>query len=61
MADSLEIEHLLHTAPLLLNLHAFIEHMKDINQLNEAQTFKMIINAIDLAETNEDLIAIISK
>ena len=29
------------------NDKAFIEHMKDINQLNEAQTFKMIINAID--------------
>lgn len=40
------------------NDKAFIEHMKDINQLNEAQTFKMIINAIDLAETNEDLIAV---
>ena len=39
------------------NDKAFIEHMKDINQLNEAQTFKMII-AIDLAETNEDLIAV---
>ena len=40
------------------NDKAFIEHMKDINQLNEAQIFKMIINAIDLAETNEDLIAV---
>lgn len=40
------------------NDKTFIEHMKDINQLNEAQTFKMIINAIDLAETNEDLIAV---
>ena len=40
------------------NDKAFIEHMKDINQLNEAQTFKMIINAVDLAETNEDLIAV---
>ncbi|MCI2891748.1 dynamin family protein [Staphylococcus hominis] len=40
------------------NDKAFIEHMKDINQLNETQTFKMIINAIDLAETNEDLIAV---
>lgn len=40
------------------NDKAFIEHMKDINQLNEAQTFKMIINAVDLAETNDDLIAV---
>ncbi|MGW9857053.1 small GTP-binding protein [Staphylococcus hominis] len=37
---------------------AFIEHMKDINQLSEVQTFKMIINAVDLAETNEDLTAV---
>lgn len=37
----------------------FIEHMKAMNQLNENQAFKMIINATDLAETEEDLNAVI--
>ncbi|MDN6698553.1 MAG: dynamin family protein, partial [Staphylococcus equorum] len=37
----------------------FIEHMKEMNQLNENQAFKMIINATDLAETDEDLNAVI--
>lgn len=37
----------------------FIEHMKDMNQLNENQAFKMIINATDLAESEEDLNAVI--
>ncbi|MCU5745508.1 dynamin family protein [Staphylococcus sp. SQ8-PEA] len=36
----------------------FIEHMKDMNQLNENQAFKMIINATDLAESDEDLVAV---
>ncbi len=33
--------------------------MKAMNQLNENQAFKMIINATDLAETEEDLNAVI--
>ena len=33
--------------------------MKDMNQLNENQAFKMIINATDLAESEEDLNAVI--
>ncbi|MCG7339642.1 dynamin family protein [Staphylococcus sp. ACRSN] len=37
----------------------FIEHMKDMNQLNENQAFKMVVNATDLAETEEDLNAVI--
>ncbi|WP_437750291.1 dynamin family protein [Staphylococcus shinii] len=37
----------------------FIEHMKAMNQLNENQAFKMIINASDLAETEDDLNAVI--
>src|SRR5699024_6773672 len=37
----------------------FIEHVKEMNQLNENQAFKMIINATDLAETDEDLNAVI--
>ncbi|PHK49206.1 dynamin family protein [Staphylococcus edaphicus] len=37
----------------------FIEHMKEMNQLNDNQAFKMIINATDLAETEEDLNAVI--
>lgn len=37
----------------------FIEHMKEMNQLNENQAFKMIVNATDLAETEEDLNAVI--
>lgn len=37
----------------------FIEHMKAMNQLNENQAFKMIINATDLAETEDDLNAVI--
>ena len=36
----------------------FIEHMKDMNQLNENQAFKMIINATDLAESEDDLKAV---
>lgn len=36
----------------------FIEHMKDMNQLNENQAFKMIINATDLAESEDDLNAV---
>lgn len=40
------------------NDKAFIEHMKDMNQLNENQAFKMIINAVDLAESDEDLNAV---
>ncbi len=37
------------------NDKAFIEHMKDMNQLNENQAFKMVINAADLAESQDDL------
>lgn len=37
------------------NDKAFIEHMKDMNQLNENQAFKMIINAVDLAEDKQDI------
>ena len=33
--------------------------MKDMNQLNENQAFKMIINATDLAESEEDLNVVI--
>ncbi|PTF04646.1 dynamin family protein [Staphylococcus devriesei] len=40
------------------NDKAFIEHMKDMNQLNENQAFKMVINAIDLAENENDLNAV---
>ncbi|MEL0538736.1 dynamin family protein [Staphylococcus debuckii] len=40
------------------NDKAFIEYMKEMNQLNENQTFKMVINAVDLAETNNDLEAV---
>jgi small GTP-binding protein len=36
----------------------FIEHMKDMNQLNSNQAFKMVINAVDLAENNDDLTAV---
>lgn len=36
----------------------FIEHMKEMNQLNENQAFKMIINAVDLAENSDDLAAV---
>ena len=32
--------------------------MKDMNQLNENQAFKMIINAVDLAESEQDLDAV---
>ncbi|MDH5138676.1 dynamin family protein [Staphylococcus cohnii] len=38
----------------------FIEHMKEMNQLSENQAFKMIINATDLAETEEDLNVVIN-
>ncbi|MBC3079414.1 dynamin family protein [Staphylococcus capitis] len=37
------------------NDKAFIEHMKAMNQLNENQAFKMVINAVDLAENEDDL------
>ncbi len=37
----------------------FIEHMKEMNQLNDNQAFKMVVNATDLAETDEDLNAVI--
>ncbi|MCI2947531.1 dynamin family protein [Staphylococcus caledonicus] len=40
------------------NDKAFIEHMKDMNQLNENQAFKMVINAVDLAENENDLNAV---
>lgn len=40
------------------NDKAFIEHMKDMNQLNENQAFKMVINASDLAENVDDLEAV---
>ena len=33
----------------------FIEHMKEMNQLNENQAFKMVINAVDLAENSDEL------
>ncbi|MCH4459604.1 dynamin family protein [Staphylococcus haemolyticus] len=36
----------------------FIEHMKEMNQLNENQAFKMVINAVDLAENSDDLTAV---
>lgn len=64
-----ETEKILATADLILyvsyfnhaftdNDKAFIEHMKDMNQLIENQAFKMVINATDLAETEEDLAAV---
>ena len=28
--------------------------MKEMNQLNENQAFKMVINAVDLAENSDD-------
>ncbi|MCG7341941.1 dynamin family protein [Staphylococcus auricularis] len=37
----------------------FIEHMKQMNQLNENQAFKMVVNAVDLAESDEDKAAVI--
>lgn len=40
------------------NDKAFIEHMKVMNQLNENQAFKMVINAVDLAENEDDLNAV---
>lgn len=40
------------------NDKVFIEHMKDMNQLNENQAFKMVINAADLAESQDDLEAV---
>ena len=30
--------------------------MKEMNQLNENQAFKMVINAVDLAENSDDLV-----
>ncbi|UXR79230.1 dynamin family protein [Staphylococcus sp. IVB6227] len=64
-----ETEKILATADLILyvsyfnhaftdNDKAFIEHMKEMNQLIENQAFKMVINATDLAETPEDLAAV---
>ncbi|PWZ93764.1 dynamin family protein, partial [Staphylococcus pseudintermedius] len=55
-----ETEKILTTSDLILyvsyfnhaftdNDKAFIEHMKNINQLKEQQAFKMVINATDLA------------
>ena len=32
--------------------------MKEMNQLNENQAFKMVINAVDLAENSDDLAAV---
>lgn len=40
------------------NDKAFIEHLKAMNQLNENQAFKMVINAVDLAENEDDLNAV---
>lgn len=40
------------------NDKAFIEHMKAMNQLNENQAFKMVINAVDLAGNEDDLNAV---
>lgn len=40
------------------NDKAFIEHMKAMNQLNENQAFKMVLNAVDLAENEDDLNAV---
>ncbi|MEJ7179564.1 dynamin family protein [Staphylococcus capitis] len=40
------------------NDKAFIEHMKAMNQLNENQAFNMVINAVDLAENEDDLNAV---
>ncbi|REH98621.1 dynamin family protein [Staphylococcus felis] len=37
----------------------FIQHMKDMNQLLEQQAFKMVINATDLAESDNDKKAVI--
>lgn len=36
------------------NDKAFIEHMQQMNQLNDNQAFKMVINAVDLAESDDD-------
>lgn len=66
-----ETEKILTTSDLIIYVsyfnHAFtdndklfIEHMKDLNQLKEAQTFKMVVNAIDLAETVEDKEAVMN-
>lgn len=32
--------------------------MKEMNQLNENQAFKMVINAVDLSENSDDLAAV---
>ncbi|UXR68759.1 dynamin family protein [Staphylococcus sp. IVB6246] len=64
-----ETEKILASADLILyvsyfnhaftdNDKAFIEHMKEMNQLVENQAFKMVINATDLAETPDDLAAV---
>jgi len=61
-----ETEQILTSADLILyvsyfnhsftdNDKAFIEHMKAMNQLNDHQSFKMIVNAIDLAESKNDI------
>lgn len=60
-----ETEKILTTSDLILyvsyfnhaftdNDKAFIEHMKNMNQLKEHQAFKMVINATDLAENEAD-------
>lgn len=60
-----ETEKILTTSDLILyvsyfnhaftqNDQAFIQHMKDMNQLKANQSFKMVINAVDLAENNDD-------
>lgn len=64
-----EIEQILTSSDLILyvsyfnhsftdNDKNFIEHMKEMNQLNENQAFKMVINAVDLAENSDDLAAV---
>ena len=42
------------------NDKAFIQHMKEMNQLMENQAFKMVVNATDLAETDEDRYAVMN-
>ncbi|WP_274311742.1 dynamin family protein [Staphylococcus hyicus] len=42
------------------NDKAFIQHMKDMNQLMEHQAFKMVVNATDLAESDEDYHAVMT-
>lgn len=65
-----ETEKILTTSDLILyvsyfnhsftdNDKAFIQHMKDMNQLMENQSFKMIVNATDLAENEADKKAVL--